>query len=176
MRRNHGLGDFNLLLSGMTSLKISMILLFGLLLVSPVAIAGSDDIAQGRFLYLDYCASCHGLNADGQGPVAPALSTPPANLRLLSERYGNPLPADQIARFIDGRADVKAHGPRDMPVWGEEAWKTPEAKGSKGQVRDWVAKLVAYLQSIQKLVQQASLTQGPVPSSPPNLVRDLRPE
>ena len=147
----------------MTWLKMSMISLFGLLLVCPVAIAGTGDLAQGRTLYLDYCASCHGFNADGRGPVAPALSTPPTNLRLLSERYGNPLPADQIARFIDGRADVKAHGPRDMPVWGEEAWKTPEAKGSTGQVRDWVAKLVAYLQSIQKTVQQASLKVRPCP-------------
>jgi Cytochrome C oxidase, cbb3-type, subunit III len=157
LRRNHELADFNLLLSGVISAKMSMIPLSGLLLVSPVAIAGTGDIAQGRTLYLDYCASCHGFDADGHGPVAPALSTPPANLRLLSERYRNPLPADQIARFIDRRADVKAHGSRDMPVWGEEALKTPEAKGSKGRVRDCVAKLVAYLQSIQKTVQQASL-------------------
>ena len=169
-----------MLLSGVTLLKSSLIALLGLLLVSPVAIAGTSAtagtaaIAQGRTLYLDYCASCHGLNADGQGPVARALSTPPANLRLLSERYGNPLPADQIARYIDGRADVKAHGPRDMPVWGEEAWKY-DGKGSKGRARDWVSQVVAYLQSIQKPVQQASFKQGPVPPSPPNPVRDLRP-
>jgi mono/diheme cytochrome c family protein len=96
--------------------------MLGLLVVGSIATAmaaGTDDVAQGRFLYLQYCASCHGRYADGKGPVVPALSTPPANLRLLSERYGNPLPEDQIARFIDGRADVKAHGPRDMPVWGE---------------------------------------------------------
>ncbi len=24
---------------------------------------------------------------------------------------------------MDGRADIKAHGPRDMPVWGEEMWR-----------------------------------------------------
>lgn len=128
--------------------------MLGLLLVSPAAIAGKADIAQGRAIYLDYCASCHGLDADGHGPMAPALSTPPANLRLLSERYGNPLPADQIARFIDGRADVKAHGPRDMPVWGEEAWNY-DGKGSKGRERNWVKKLVAYLQSIQNAAEQA---------------------
>jgi hypothetical protein len=39
-----------------------------------------------------------------------------------------------------------------MSVWGGEVRKTPEAKGSSSQPRDWVAKLVAYLQSIQKLV------------------------
>ena len=166
MGRHHKVGDANLLLSEMTSLKRSMIPLFGLLLVSRVALAGAGDIAQGRALYLDHCASCHGLNADGQGPVARALSTPPTNLRLLSERYGNPLPEDQIARFIDGRADVKAHGPRDMPVWGEEAWKY-DGKGNKGRTSDWVAELITYLQSIQNRVQQALLKQGPVPPSWP---------
>jgi hypothetical protein len=58
----------------MTSLKISMIPLFGLLLVSSVAIAGSDDIAHGRILYLDYFASCYRRKADEQGPVAATVT------------------------------------------------------------------------------------------------------
>ena len=155
------IGGFNLLLSMRALLKGLIVVLLGVLLVSPVAIAAAGDIAQGRAIYQDHCASCHGVNADGHGPIAPALSTPPANLRLLSERYGNPLPADQIARFIDGRADVKAHGPRDMPVWGEEAWNY-DGKGSKGRTSAWVKKLIAYLQSIQNAPQQASIGQGPV--------------
>ena len=74
------------------------------------------------------------------------MSTPPANLRLLSDRFGNPLPEDQVARFIDGRAEVKAHGPRDMPVWGERFYAET---GSEREVRAMIAELVAYLQSIQ---------------------------
>jgi mono/diheme cytochrome c family protein len=136
-----------------TGLTIALI---GLVLASYAMAAGvkRGDIAQGRALYLERCASCHGTNADGHGPVAPALSTPPANLRLLSERYGNPVPPDQIARFIDGRAEVKAHGPRDMPVWGEDAWNY-DGHGNKGRLRSWVTKLIAYLQSIQNAAQQA---------------------
>src|SRR5260370_6409078 len=84
----------------------------------PNASARADDVAQGRRLYLEYCSSCHGLTGEGDGPVAPALTTPPANLRRLSKRFGNPLPEDQVARFIDGRVEVKAYGPRGMPVWG----------------------------------------------------------
>jgi len=132
---------------------------FGLLVVVSMATAstaGTADVAQGRALYLQNCASCHGRSADGKGPVAPALSTPPTNLRLLGERYGNPLPEDQIARFIDGRADVKAHGPRDMPVWGDKVWQNPEGQGSPSQVSERIAKLVAYLQSIQKAAQGAA--------------------
>jgi Cytochrome c len=52
----------------------------------------NDAVAQGRQLYLEYCGSCHGLTGEGDGPVAPALTTPPANLRRLSDRFGSPLP------------------------------------------------------------------------------------
>ena len=132
-----------------------VLLLLVVLLVASTAAAG--DVARGRALYLRNCASCHGIKGNGQGPVAAQLKTPPADLRLLSSRYGNPLPEDQIARFIDGRADIAAHGPRDMPVWGEEVWKYPEGKGPSGQVTSRVADLVAYFQSIQELEHHASL-------------------
>jgi hypothetical protein len=87
--------------------------------------------------------------------VARALTTPPANLRRLSERFGNPLPEDQVARYIDGRVDIKAHGPRDMPVWGNRFYE--ESGGSEPQAKKQIAELVAYLQSIQTAVRQASL-------------------
>jgi mono/diheme cytochrome c family protein len=131
-----------------------MILLAALMLIAAAGGASADDVAQGRALYLQHCASCHGLAGDGKGPMARVLTTPPANLRELSERYGNPLPADQIARYIDGRADVKAHGPRDMPVWGKRFYSA--GRGSESQVKDLITKLVAYLQSIQTGVRSAS--------------------
>jgi mono/diheme cytochrome c family protein len=135
-------------------MKGGILLLVGLLLITAAGTAAADEVAQGRAMYLQYCASCHGLTGEGNGPMARALATPPANLRQLSDRYGNPLPEDQIARFIDGRADVKAHGLRDMPVWGKRFYS--EGQGSERQVRDLIAKLVAYLQSIQTGVRTAS--------------------
>lgn len=87
--------------------------------------------------------------------MARSITTPPANLRRLSERYGNPLPEAQIARFIDGRADVKAHGPRDMPVWGDRFYQ--EFGGGERQVKRRIAELVAYLQSIQTSINQVSV-------------------
>lgn len=131
--------------------------LLGLLIVAPAVAATTAEVARGRTLYLRYCAACHGRNGDGHGPVAPALKTPPADLRILSRRYGNPLPEDQIASFIDGRADIVAHGPREMPVWGDQVWAHREGKGDEGHVTRDVANLVAYLQSIQKVEQHASV-------------------
>lgn len=101
-----------------------------LLLASAVASGRADDVALGRQIYLERCASCHGLSGEGDGPVAHALTTPLANLRRLSERFGNPLPEDQIARFIDGRAEVEAHGPRDMPVWSARFYAETQDKNA----------------------------------------------
>ena len=137
----------------MYSLKTPLRLLAGLLLVIASA-AQASEIASSRALYLEFCATCHGLTGEGDGPLAQALTTPPPNLRRLSERYGNPLPEDQIARFIDGRADVRAHGPRDMPVWGFRFY--PEARGNERAIGNRIADLVAYLQSIQTAAHIAS--------------------
>ena len=136
------------------SMKKRSLPLVGLLLIIATSTVAADEVAQGRAIYLQYCASCHGLVADGKGPLAPILTTPPANLRRLSERYGNPLPEDRIARFIDGRADIKAHGPRDMPVWGKQFF--PEVQGAESDVKFLIARLVAYLQSIQTGARSAS--------------------
>ncbi len=135
----------------MTYWKTLLALLIIAIVSSP---AFADDIAEGRQLYLRYCASCHGIDGDGNGPLAGSLTTPPPNLRQLSLRYGNPLPRDRIARFIDGRADVKAHGTRDMPVWGERFYAEPN--GSEAATRERIRKLVAYLQSIQTGARTAS--------------------
>jgi mono/diheme cytochrome c family protein len=130
-----------------------------LLLLTLVAnVVTADEAGDGKAIYLQYCASCHGTKGDGKGPLASTLTTPPANLRMLSQRFGNPLPEDVIAKFIDGRSDVKAHGPRDMPVWGKKFYA--ESGGDEAEVKERIAKLVAFLQSIQTGTRTASLRIG----------------
>jgi mono/diheme cytochrome c family protein len=131
-----------------------LLLLPSWLAIQSLANAASGQVTRGHALYLQYCASCHGVTGEGDGPIARSLTTPPANLRRLAERFGNPLPEDQVARYIDGRAEVKAHGPRDMPVWGTRFFY--EAGANERRARRWIAQLVAYLQSIQSPIRQAS--------------------
>jgi mono/diheme cytochrome c family protein len=125
----------------------TIVFTLGLLMLLNLGTAAADDVSDGRAIYLQYCASCHGVKGEGDGPLARVLTMPPTNLRLLSQRLGNPLPEAKIAQFIDGRSDVKAHGPRDMPVWGRRFWA--ESGGNEAMVRARIRKLVAYLQSIQ---------------------------
>ncbi len=132
-----------------------LLLVLFMLLVTTTAQAASNKIEAGRALYLSYCASCHGLTGEGDGPIARALMTPPANLRRLSERFGNPLPEDQVARYIDGRSEVKAHGPRDMPVWGTRFYY--QTGGDEHRVKQMIGELVAFLQSIQSSLHQSLL-------------------
>ena len=77
-----------------------------------------DWTAEGAALYRVYCVSCHGETGRGDGPVAASLVPPPADLTGLSERNGGAFPETNVLATIDGRYEVAAHGPREMPVWG----------------------------------------------------------
>ncbi|MGA6970068.1 MAG: hypothetical protein WBY93_00440 [Candidatus Binatus sp.] len=81
--------------------------------------------------------------------MAKSLSMPPANLRSLGDKYGMPLPAHRIAELIDGRDTIRAHGTRDMPVWGERLYEVGE--GNKGEVGigEVITKIIDYLDTIQ---------------------------
>lgn len=43
----------------------------------PLAPRSSPDVARGARLYVDNCASCHGVNGNGQGPLARGMTPPP---------------------------------------------------------------------------------------------------
>ena len=146
-----------------SSIRFAAGLCLGISLVAGPETARANDLSAGRRLYVEHCAACHGIKGDGHGPLEHELSKPAADLRLLSRKYGNPLPDDQIARFLDGRADVQAHGPRDMPVWGWEMWRNPEGKGHPEQVSEPVAQIVRYLQSLQNPASNAISNQKSLP-------------
>lgn len=76
-----------------------------------------DPNELGRKLYQQYCASCHGTDARGNGPVAAALKMPPSDLTILAKRHGH---FDRLAieNDINGEVNIIAHGSSEMPVWG----------------------------------------------------------
>jgi len=110
---------------------------------------GKDDVRDGQKYFVRYCASCHGTSGTGDGPVAKSLTKPPANLRMLSDKYGSPLPAARLAQLIDGRDAVRAHGTADMPVWGERLYATGEGERGELGISEVIGKIVAYLDTIK---------------------------
>ncbi len=67
-------------------------------------------------------------------------------------------PSDRVYEVIDGRAEQKAHGPRNMPIWGaeyneeaaeyyREVWSVQDPESI---VKDRIRALVAYIESLQQ--------------------------
>lgn len=77
------------------------------------------DTNQGQKLYMQYCGSCHGKDGKGNGPVSPHLKIKIPDLTVLKKNNKGIYPLDSVMSTIDGRRVVRAHGDRQMPVWGE---------------------------------------------------------
>ena len=120
------------------------------LIASPLV---AQDVDHGRALYQTHCATCHGVDATGQGPLAAALVLQPVDLTVLSARNGGTFPLERVLKRIDGTDPLVSHG-SPMPVYGpyfEGVANTP-MKLPSGQpmlVAEPIADLVGYLQSVQ---------------------------
>jgi len=118
-------------------------------IAAPLANAAGDAVTAGHKYFLQYCSSCHGEDGSGNGPVAKVLSRRPANLRMLGDKYGMPLPAPRIAELIDGRDTPRAHGTKEMPVWGEQLYKLGAGERGELGVGEVIGDIIAYLDTIQ---------------------------
>lgn len=103
----------------------------------------------GSDLYGAYCATCHGAEGHGDGPVAAALRVAPTDLTALARANGGTFPRAEVEARLDGAADAAdpaAHGSSEMPIWGA-LFRELDDPDAVARVR--VANLVAYLESIQ---------------------------
>ena len=107
---------------------------------------GSPSI--GRDTFRSFCATCHGIDARGEGPLAEHLRIPPANLTLIAQRNGGEFPDQEVHKMIRGDREVRGHGSSDMPVWGDVFSKS-DRDSAPDEVERKIADLVAYLRSIQ---------------------------
>ena len=119
-----------------------------LCLHTHTGLAQEDEIAAGgRFQYQSHCAICHGTNGTGDGRMREELLNKPADLTQLTKNNNGQFPFWRMYRVIDGREEVKAHGPRTMPIWGVEL---QVVEGSELRATGRILELVYYLKSIQK--------------------------
>jgi hypothetical protein len=119
-----------------------------------VALAQQEEIAAvGHREFRHACAVCHGLGGKGESIMTTLnlLTVRPADLTQLSKRHQGQFPFWKVYRIIDGREEVKGHGTRDMPIWGEvfiqqEGGKPVDESRAIGRI----LALVYYIQSIQE--------------------------
>ena len=150
----------------MSKLPSSHILVIAFLAGLPGALANSTtNIGDGhpaglghqlgRADFLTYCAACHGVGGKGDGTVAEFLTITATDLTQLRKKNAGLFPRERAINVIDGRTEVKVHGPRDMPVWGDwfkfEATSSISGKGAQEEVvRARINALVDYIETIQE--------------------------
>ena len=111
-----------------------------------------DEPIDGRTAYLENCASCHGLDAKGDGPMARGLTTAPPDLTMIASRNGGVFPTDQVMSTIDG-LDRGEHFNAAMPEFGAGdmgATVIVEEDGLGTPVPMQLLVLAEYLESIQQ--------------------------
>ena len=129
--------------------------------LAPLALSASDQTTgsktppliipsmYGRDLYGFYCASCHGPDGKGKGPVAPALNVAVPDLTTLATRHGGTFPKAWVESFVTGNREPlpAAHGSKAMPVWGP-IFLALEPNAAANRVR--IENIVAHIESLQK--------------------------
>jgi mono/diheme cytochrome c family protein len=94
-----------------------------LLGLAAICAAGAAHAQTGLDLgkreYVFNCGGCHGETGKGDGPYMTFLKRP-ADITQLAKKNNGVFPVSRVYEIIDGRQDVAAHGPRDMPIWGRD--------------------------------------------------------
>jgi len=137
-------------------------LLFAMLFLTLTLVAGQQNQvtiknapiamtspASGKEMFVAYCAVCHGKDAKGSGPATPALKVTPPDLTMLAQRNGGKYPAGEVMAVIQfGPGAPKAHGSKDMPIWGPPFRRLSDNAGSP-EVAQRLTNLAEYIRSLQ---------------------------
>jgi mono/diheme cytochrome c family protein len=110
-----------------------------------------EVIAGGELEYQRNCAVCHGDDGRGDGIMRKYLTLRPANLRQLAKTNGGKFPFWEVYHKINGQSEVRAHGTREMPIWGDRfrAEAGSDGKSALTQAAGRILSLTFYLEHIQ---------------------------
>ena len=141
------------LIGTVTCMVVMWWILLGMALAAeqrPPAVPGAA-MREAPHVFVRYCSACHGAHGRGDGPTAPALQPPSADLTRITQRHDGLFPVAEITAAIDGRTVIPAHGSREMPIWGARFGEMAGG-GPTGEtvVHDVLRMLIDYLQAIQQ--------------------------
>lgn len=128
-----------------------------LISLSTTAVA-AEKLDVGKMEYEASCAVCHGLTGKGDdGPLKSLFARPVPNLTVLAKNNKGVFPFDRVYQIIDGRQEIKAHGPRKMPVWGRAFsmqssiyFENCPPQDSESAARSRILALTEYLYRLQE--------------------------
>jgi cytochrome c oxidase cbb3-type subunit 3 len=85
------------------------------LVFGTVLFADAADVEQGKKLYGQFCASCHGQSGKGDGPAAAALNPKPRD--HTDKETMSKLSDDDLLKVIKNGGASVGKSPL-MPAWG----------------------------------------------------------
>ena len=105
-------------------------------------------VESGSELYAVHCAVCHGNDLRGgtSDPPPPPYRVPP-DLTMLARRHGGKFPEAYVSHVLRNGVMMPAHGPAEMPIWGEDF--RVEDRLDQAQVESRIKNLVNYIRSRQ---------------------------
>jgi mono/diheme cytochrome c family protein len=120
------------------------------------AAAGAQSIGERE--YMNSCASCHGPDGKGDGPLAGFLTTALPDLTQLAKDNGGVFPVASMYSMIEGVGAPGPHGSREMPAWGDryriagEAVANPDFDTDEAEVyaRFRILALIEHLSTLQE--------------------------
>ena len=105
----------------------------------------------GKKDFINYCASCHGSNGKGDGPIVHFLKRKPKDLTQLSISNDDAFPFERIWGVFDGSYAMEEHGSSEMPIWGYKFIQETQESGQPNTVAKAKAlDIILYLQIIQE--------------------------
>jgi mono/diheme cytochrome c family protein len=102
-------------------------------MLSTALVAYAADAEEGKKLYGQFCASCHGQSGKGDGPAAAALNPKPRN--HTDKEYMSQMSDDEMLKVIKNGGASVGKSPL-MPPWG--------ASLKDEQIQD----VIAYIRSL----------------------------
>lgn len=91
----------------------------GIFMAISVVQAQTTKVDFGKTEYHAKCANCHGQEGKGNGPYSDLLRVSTPNLTTIAKNNGGVFPMERLYQSVSGEK-IKAHGSRDMPIWGQE--------------------------------------------------------
>jgi mono/diheme cytochrome c family protein len=141
----------NLFLAGLAAVVVAGVAYANQSTAKTVIIPVSKTpLNNGKLMYVNYCAPCHGVESKGNGPAAGALKKQPTDLAALSRNNGGKYPSTHITSVLEFGATNPSHGRAEMPVWGPMLGSV-DSPPSEANVRALrISNLSRYLQTLQE--------------------------
>jgi len=140
----------------MTPIRMIAAAIGAALVCVPMFSTAQQKVDIGKSEFDSNCAVCHGMSGKGDGPYAADVGMKGVpNLTVLAKKNHGVFPFAGVYETIDGTHVVKAHGSRDMPIWGAD-YKVMGNQSSLGYpysqeafVRARILALVEYVYRLQ---------------------------